>query len=93
MSKNGELHVEAEHVADGREGLLLRLPPGWKLLGEELEGNWYAFMPDTTPVVVAWGENPQELAWEIARKAQIMMGIKRCPCSIHSYPICQCPGY
>jgi len=91
MNENGELRVQAEPVTDGWEGLLLRLPPGWKLLGEELEGNWYAVMLDATPVVVAWGENPQELAWEIARKAQILTGIKRCSCSIHSYLVCQCP--
>jgi hypothetical protein len=92
MNESSELHAQMEHAANGWEGFLLQIPTGWKLLGEELEGSWYAVMPDTTPVVVAWGESPQELAWEIARKAQILLGIKRCSCSIHSYPACQCPG-
>jgi hypothetical protein len=93
MSKGSELHLRTEHVVNGWEELLMgQLPPGWKLLGEELEGEWYAVMPDATPVVVAWGENPQELAWEIARKTQILAGIKRCPCSINTYPTCQCPA-
>lgn len=92
MSESRELHVQAEDVTGGWEGLLLQLPPGWKMLGEELEGAWYAVMPQTTPVVVAWGENPQELAWEIARKAQIMTGTTRCSCSIHSCLTCQCSG-
>lgn len=92
MSETGELHVQTENVTNAWEGPPLQLPPGWKLLGQELEGDWYAIMPDMTPVVVAWGENPQELVWEIARKAEIMMGIKRCWCSIHSYLVRECHG-
>lgn len=46
--------------------------PGWRLIGREVEGCWYATIPGRVPLVIAWGEDPDELEWEISRKAEVL---------------------
>lgn len=54
---------------------IARAFPGWRLVGREVEGCWYATVPGHEPVVIAWGEDPDELEWEISRKAEILRSL------------------
>lgn len=51
---------------------IARAFPGWCLIGREVEGCWYATIPGREPPVIAWGEDPGELQWEIIRKDQLL---------------------
>ena len=54
---------------------LARAFPGWRLIGREVEGCWYAAIPGHEPPVIAWGEDPDELEWEISRKAEVLKNL------------------
>jgi hypothetical protein len=51
---------------------IARAFPGWRLIGREVEGCWYATIPEREPPVIAWGEDPGELQWEIIRKDELL---------------------
>jgi hypothetical protein len=51
---------------------IARAFPGWRLIGREVEGSWYATIPEREPLVIAWGEDPGELQWEIIRKDEVL---------------------
>lgn len=48
--------------------------PGWELLGRDVDGCLFAWLPDHNPALIAFGEDLPDLMYEIRRKRAIAEG-------------------
>ena len=48
--------------------------PGWELLGRDIDGCLFAWLPDHKPALIAFGEDLPDLLFEVGRKAAVAEG-------------------